>query len=172
MMTGHDDVLRRLGTEYAHGYGPAPIPCVIDEEVSDIVDFFYASDADDRQAMLAKMIAAHGFVLIAFAERMAARAIRENRPELITHGLAALRISANLVYFKEALPVVSLLYRSIQKLGLDARTVFGGAYGSEADDLGKVLDEFLCRSDEDRGIEAMGYIEGTDQDGFRYQRAW
>jgi hypothetical protein len=114
----------------------------------------------------------HGFVLVAFAERMASYAVRKQQPDLIAQSLSALAIAVKLVYIKEVLPVVSLLYRSVHKLDLDAHDVFANKGGYRNEMLDKFLDDFLCRSETDRSIEAMGYFEGNDQDGFRYKRTW
>ena len=167
-----DEVLRRLGSDYTHGYGPAPIPSIIDSEVSELVALLVAANGPERHDVLCRMAEVHGFVLVAFAERMASYAVRRQEPGLIARSLSALAIAVDLLYVKEALPVVSLLYRSIQKLGLDPRDVFAdnGGYGNAV--LDRFLGDFLRRSDEDRTVEAMGYVEGSDPDGFRYKRTW
>jgi hypothetical protein len=167
-----ENVLQRLGSEYTHGYGPAAIPSAIGDEVAEVIASLVASDAAGRRAIMRQMTEVHGFVLIAFAERMASRAVRENEPDFIAKGLSALAIAAGLVYIKEALPVVSLLLRSIDKLGLDARSVFRRASGFGNNELDRFLEEFPHRSKEDRSIEAMGYVEAEDLDGFRYKRTW
>ncbi len=69
--------------------------------------------------IISQMTRAHGSVLVAFAERLASRAVRENKPEFIGAGLSALAIAIKLLDFREVLPIVSLLHRSAEKLGLD-----------------------------------------------------
>jgi hypothetical protein len=34
------------------------------------------------------------------------------------------------------------------------------------------LEAYLKRSDEDKSLASMGYVEGTDEDGFRFLRTW
>jgi hypothetical protein len=114
------DQLLSLASDITDGYGPRPIPCCIDETVSDLVDSLETMDASTRQATLSNMEERHGFVLIAFAERMASLAVRTNQQRVIVIGLSALAIAAKLVYFKEVMPVLSLLYQSAQTLGLEA----------------------------------------------------
>jgi hypothetical protein len=34
------------------------------------------------------------------------------------------------------------------------------------------LEAFLKRTDEDKSLDSMGYVEGADEDGFRFVRTW
>jgi hypothetical protein len=34
------------------------------------------------------------------------------------------------------------------------------------------LEAYLNRSDEDKSLAAMGYVEGADEDGFHFVRTW
>jgi hypothetical protein len=166
------DLLLYLASDVTDGYGPRPIPSSIDEKVSELIASFEAMDAIGRRAALSIMEQRHGFVLIAFAERMSSLSVRTKRQDLIVSALSALAIAAKLVYFKEAMPVMSLLYRSVQKLGQNPRCILSNL-GSLADQqFSEFVNNFLKRSEEDRSIEAMGYEETSDADGFRYSRTW
>ena len=166
------ELLERLGSEYTHGYGPSPIPSGIDAEVDDVITSFIKMDERGRNEILSQMKEAHGFVFVAFAERMASCAVRERRSHLIERGLSALAIAVNLVYYKETLPAVSLLYHSASQLGLGTREFLASSDFLRNDVLNGFITDFLDRTEEDRGIEAMGYVEDEDRDGFRYRRTW
>lgn len=103
---------------------------------------------------------------------MAALAVREARPDLVDIGLTATAIAATLLYIKEALPVVSLLYRSAEKLGLDPRATFAKVTTFGNRQFDEFVRHFPERSEADRSIAAMGYVEREGRDGFLYERSW
>lgn len=167
-----DETLERLGSDYVNGYGLAEIPSPIDDEVSDLVSSVVAIDVGGREAVLSKMDESHGFLLLAFAERMAARTVRERQPDFAAAGLTAAAIAGALVYIKEALPIVSLLYDSIERIGFDPRVIFAGVPRFGNAELDEFIDHFPDRTKDDRRIEVMGYVGIEDQGGFRYERTW
>ena len=164
-----DRTLEKLASECTHGYGPSPLPNQIDEEVESLV---HAVASDGETDPLTKMNETHGFVLLAYAERMASLAVRENSVDTLSKGLVALRIASKLIYVKEALPVLALMYNSANKLGIDPTNLFSTLVLRDGDELKVFVDSFLSRSAEDRSIQAMGYVEGEDEAGFRYVRTW
>jgi len=162
--------LRLLGSERTNGYGPSSIPSPIDNEVTALL--MQLAIVSERKFVESQMVERHGLVLLAYAERMASYAVRTNQEEHIVKALLALSVAGKLVYYKESLPVVSLLYRSIQKLGLDPSKLFEKIPSDGDDEFACYLKTFPSRSQEDRSIEAMGFVEGHDSDGFRYIRTW
>lgn len=164
-----EGTLEKLASEYTHGYGPSPLPSQIDEEIESLVD---ALAEDDNAETPPDMNETHGFVLLAYAERMASLAVRESCVDALSKGLAALGIASRLIYVKEALPVLTLMHNSASKLGVDPTNLFSTLALREGDELQVFVDSFLNRSAEDRSIQAMGYIEGKDEGGFRYARTW
>jgi len=166
------DLLLYLASDATDGYGRQPIPSSIDDKVRELMTSLEAMDTQARHTTLSIMEVRHGFVLLAYAERMASLSVRTKKKELIVSALSALAIGAKLVYFKEAMPVMSLLYRSIEKLDLNPQNILFSP-GSFADQqFSEFAKGFLSRSDEDRSIEAMGYVENSDSDGFCYHRTW
>lgn len=167
------DLLLYLGSDATDGYGPRPIPSAIDEKVADLITSIKAMGATSRDATLSIMDERHGLVLIAFAERMSSLAVRTKRDDLLASAFVAIAIATRLINFKEILPVMSLLYKSASKLGADVKLAFrecGSVLGGKT--FSNLFSDFLNRADEDRSIEAMGYEEGSDADGFRYTRTW
>jgi hypothetical protein len=167
-----EDVLISLASDRTDGYGRRPIPDAVDAEIRGLVRYLSDADPVTRDALLSMMTERHGFVLLAFAERMASLAVRSWNPEFVREGLEALAFGTRLVYFKEAVSILSLLYRSLTKLGVNATAFFAGAVGLGDELFDSLVRAFPSRDEQDRAIEAMGYTEGLDQDGFRYARAW
>lgn len=168
-MTTIENALQKLASEYTHGYGPTPIPNQIDKEIEFLID---AVTKDTEAKILPEMNETHGFVLLAYAERMASLAVRENDVDILSRGLTSLSIASKLVYIKEVLPVLALLYHSASKLGIDLLELLSALNLDDDDELTPYIKRFPNRSTEDRSIQAMGYVEGDDGGGFRYVRTW
>jgi hypothetical protein len=172
MMSRIDDLLKLLGSTYTHGYGPARIPSAIDDEASELLAAIMELNETDRRATVAGMSEDHGSVMVALAMRAASRAVRIRQPKLITQGLSALAIASWLVDYREVLRILSLLYCSSRKLGLNSESIFVRS-NVGTDDFGDAVEYFPHRTEANASIEAMFFCEGEDQDGFRYvYRGW
>lgn len=73
---------------------------------------------------------------------------------------------------REDISILTLVHAAVHKLGLDPRAVFTGSAQQFGLTYTSGLEAFLGRSDEDKSIDSMGYVEGTDEDGFRFVRTW
>lgn len=169
-MQAFDEVLRRLGSEYTYGYGPTPIPSLIDEEVAQLLNSLLAFVPEQRGLFLEQMTEAYGFVFLAYAERMASQIIREQQPRVLREAMTAIAIAIQLVDVRDVLPVISLLSHSTEELGLEPLQQMRFASSLKNKTLDEYVDEFAARSADARRIEAMGYVKGQDSDGFRYFR--
>jgi hypothetical protein len=149
------------------GYLDEPIPSGRDEEISLPIA---AAERDGRLRELAGHLSeTHVSVLLAFAERMASLAIRLGDPGVMRRGLIAACLPIEVADRREVLLVLPLLWRTAERLGLDAVSEFTAVdrtVGCEE------LARFAARRPEDRTIESMGYVEARDDDGFRYERTW
>jgi hypothetical protein len=67
---------------------------------------------------------------------------------------------------------LTLIHAAAQKLGIDPRFVFLESARQFGLDDTSGLEAYLKRSDEDKSLASMGYVEGTDEDGFRFVRTW
>ncbi len=171
-MSEFDAVLVLLGSAHTEGYGNTPIPFAIDDGVRSLVTSLVALDATERHAAVSRMTEKHGFVLLTYAERMAVLAVRNKNPGYLADGLAATAIAAMLVYLKETFSIVSLLFRSAEKLGLDLESTSANVATFGNKDFDEFIQHFPKRSQADRKIEAMGYVERDGQEGFLYERTW
>jgi len=167
-----EDVLMLLASDSTNCYGPRPIPDAIDDDVRDLLRSIEDSTPETREALVSVMTERHGFVLLAFAERMASHAVRTHDTQFIRQGLQAAAIGSQSVYFKESVPALCLLYQSAVKLGCSGEILLGEVDCPESPLFETMLHAFPMRTEEDRSIESMGYIESFDHDGFRYHRTW
>lgn len=171
-MRSPKDVIEFLGSSQTNGYGPMPIPVGIDDDIHDILLPFFRNGQGNGNAWTSHITERHGFVLMAYAERMASRAIRESRKDLLFESLSALALATPVVYIKEAIPIVGLILHSAHKLGVSPQDLLMDRKRIPSMVVDNLIMEYEERQEEDRSIEAMGYIEGVDADGFRYVRTW
>jgi hypothetical protein len=167
-----NEIIDSLGSERTKGYGPRPIPSDIDDDVRTVVQAIAREHGGARADIIARLTEVHGLVLNAFAERMAAYAVRNGQARHIQEALDALAIALPLVDYREVIPILALLFHSAEKIGLDARTAFEAAMVRADAAFQRMAGGFLTVDEESRSIATMCYIESTDQDGFRYKRTW
>lgn len=170
-----DQILSRLTTERVDNSGNLPIPSLVDDDTAQLVDAYQASSKHERQKLVSQLNASadfNGFLFTSFAERMAARAVRENDARWIESGFVALKIASQMIDVREAFLVVNLLYRSCEILRLESHSLFQTQLCNDGSPLDQFLSAFHTRSQKDRSIKAMGYLETIDMGGFRYQRSW
>jgi hypothetical protein len=67
---------------------------------------------------------------------------------------------------------LTLIHAAVQKLGIDPCFVFLESARQFGLDDTSGLESYLNRSDEDKSLASVGYVEGTDKDGFRFVRRW
>lgn len=169
-MADFEKLLGRLGSDNTNGYLHFPLPSPVDEEVELLVTAVV--EQDHESDLLLQMNQSHGYLLLAFAERMAALAIRRDSADLLRTPAAALAIASKLIDFRDVLIVLSLVANSATRLGVDLPTLFPTSVLKSTDELRPSVDGFMKRSVRDRSIQAMGYIEDEDEGGFRYRRTW
>lgn len=151
-------------------YYKQPIPSEIDEKISLVVADLMSLDNEQLESIIANVSGDNARVLGLYAERMASLAVRNNGVEPLKKGLFALLIYARTEDPKEVLLVLSLLHDAAIKIAGTAQNIFDevGSMIGAAD----LLNGFLNRSDEDKSIDAMGYEESQNEDGFLYVRTW
>jgi hypothetical protein len=167
-VTEIDELVQFLASDQTDGYGSSPIPSPIDDAVRRLLQFGSSADVVTPFSQSSEVEESLGFVLAAFAQRMAAIAVRNAEERYLSEGLLALRLALRVLESREILPVLSLLLRSAQKVGSNVEALFSAAsVGDTA--FRTFLTAFLRRSERDQSIEAMGYVESCDKDGFRYR---
>ena len=151
-------------------YYKQSLNCGIDQKLRGLISKIVALEQADLDSILEKVSGDNARVLGLFAERMASLAVRLNSVEHVKDGLAALLVYSRSEDPRDVLLVLSLLHDASIKTFGNAKDVFSEVSAS----VGGVdlLDGFLRRSDEDKSIEAMGYEESKNEEGFLYVRTW
>jgi hypothetical protein len=150
--------------DYLH----APIPTEDDAAIRSFVRNAAANGSSENAFALTD---AEALVLVLFAERMAALAVRENSGQHVKDGLLALAIEAGNLDLSESLGSTSVLWDAATRVMQDPESVFAECCqrAPESEFL-DALRHFLRCPPEERSLEAWAYEVFTDCEGFRYQR--
>jgi hypothetical protein len=170
------DAINSLEEAVAHaefnGYGPREIPHSLDSLPEAVVDLYLAADIHDRELVsYLSVVAAQ--VLCSFAERQASVAVRHESAVALKLSLVALGIAGSVeTDERNLLPVIALPWHSAKLLGLNPSVVFMELAMQMPRPGKELLLAFSRRPPESRSIACMGYVEASDNDGFRYRRTW
>ena len=108
-------------------------------------------------------------VLCAYAERMASLAVRRRDADLLVRAVVAVVIGGLDQNALEALMVMPLIENSARLLTVDLAGIFEQAAAVVGHPGSVNLMVWLTRAPQDRTLAAMGFAEGSDDDGFRYR---
>jgi len=171
--TGTAEELTPFLSASNRGYVDSAIPAGRDEQLAAFLDRLVSSDVATRSQAADTLGPSYTSTFLAFAERMASRAVREKSATHAELGLSALvltwRRSKDVT---AAIPPMGLLYDAAKRAGADPAQLFRKVAAASPEDLGPVLLDFLMRPDLDEIAEEMGFAQGSDRDGFRYRRTW
>lgn len=165
-----EDMIRALESENLAGYGSWSLPCPVDDEISKIINIFLASKLDASKISFSK--AKTSFLFLAFSERMAILGVREPSENRLFEGLVAHVIEDFRYDPRENLLVLSLLYYSALKIGLNPVNLFQKVAGFATPKSANYILEYARREPEAQDIHLMGYKEVVTPDGFSYERTW
>jgi hypothetical protein len=157
-------------TRYA-GYGLAPFPDPRDAEINFYVAGVRAGAAEEVRAALAEVSGRGRQVLVAYAERSASIAVRNNVPDRLVRALIALVIGGLTQNALEALMRTALVEDAARRLGADPADVFAQAADLVGEIGGFALKLWLGRRPEDRTPECMGFTATGEGLSFRYEWA-
>ena len=155
-----------------NGYGTWPIPHDLDQSITALIGDWCDLGDEQRIGESSTITARQCQTLLAYSERMASKAVRTRDSECIRLGLIALGVDGWRTDWRDNIMVLSLHARSSEIIGADPSTLFGEAGQCLAPNVQRSFELFLQRDPEDRSIEAMGFTESRDEDGFRYKRTW
>jgi hypothetical protein len=152
------------------GYGQQKLPSARDMEVETLLREAIAAGAipDALRGATDQQRA----VLRVFAERISSLAVRARSEEKVILALAVLCLSASRSDARELAAILPLPLHAARVVGLDINEAVKRVRGIVGDALAEPLLDFLKRAPEDRSLEAMGYVAGADEGGFRYMRLW
>jgi hypothetical protein len=161
-----------LNVDQNNGYGPAPIPNPRDGEIESLLVKWQSLNSPERSAAAAQINEDQRFTLLAFAERMATAAVRHKDPSRIHLGLLALGLDGWKSDWRDNATILCLHYDAATRLAADPGQVFSKAGCLLSEKVSQSFADFLARTDEDKALDAMGYVTGRDEGGFRYNRDW
>ncbi|MGE0482692.1 MAG: hypothetical protein AB7Q81_00985 [Gammaproteobacteria bacterium] len=167
-----DELIALFARDGHVAYLPRPLPDGLDELVCRIVRAYRESEPDD-QALLSCLPDIAGSVLLAFAERWAAVAVRTQRLGALHEAAMAVGLAASLRGDeREGMLVMPLLWHAAATLGVHQAHLFSSVAGELPPAGAGALRAFVARKPEDQTLECMGYCVGADEQGFRYVRTW
>ncbi len=147
------------------------LPSSLDLKISDMVGLFADLPAAEKDEICASITSHQAGILLTFARRMAALAVRENSKGRIFEGLIAVGLH-NSKYgdFRDEAVALSLLNNSALKTESNPIDLFETAANTFTNSAGDIFKAFLKRKPENKKIDAMGYREIYKSDGFAYER--
>lgn len=164
-----DQIIKGLTVENTAGYGSWPLPCMLDENLSIVINTYSKLPPNAYVGYRKKFNPYNPWPLFTFAERMAILGVREHSIQRIFEGLIALVIEDLRYDSREALLILSLLYHSASKISADPINMFDKAAMFASREMANILSDFARYP---TPIYKMGYIETISDDGFKYLRTW
>jgi hypothetical protein len=141
---------------------------------------FRAATPEERSAMNAALTKGEAGVLDGIAQEAAEAAVREDDPEQIRLGLAALALEGGWPDWRDTAVLLTLLHVSARKLHLDADRLFDEeadalayepvherAYFSNAGSA--IIRSYAGRPDRLKELDVMAYEEYVGPNGFGYR---
>jgi len=153
------------------GYGLAPFPDPRDAEINFYVAGVRAGAAEEVRAALTEVSERGRQVLVAYAERSASIAVRNNVPDRLVRASIALVIGGLTQNALEALMRMALVEDAARRLGAEPAGILAQAAGLVGEMGGFALKLWLGRRPEDRTPECMGFRATGEGLNFRYEWA-
>jgi hypothetical protein len=150
-------------------YGPSPLPNSRDDLVDKVIDRAVAGGPPVVAGVIKAASESGRRVLRAYARRMASLAVRRRSTQLLVRAAIAVVMGGLDQNALEALMVMPLIEHSAGLL----ETSLAGVFEQAATVVGHPgtvnLMVWLTRKPEDRTLASMGFVESSDEGGFRYK---
>jgi len=151
------------------GYGPSPLPNLRDDLVGKAIDQAVSGGAPVVADLVQGASEAGRRVLRAYGERMASLAVRRRDAGLLVRAVIAVVIGGLDQNALEALMVMPMIEHSAGLLDADLAGLFEQAANVVGHPGSVNLVTWLTRTPEDRTLASMGFVESSDEGGFRYK---
>lgn len=155
-----------------HGYGPAPLPNHLDDEVDAFVTRAITGAPRSMDELLPRLSEEGRRVLAAYAERMASLAVRAHDRAVLVKALVALILGGLDENRRESLMVMAPIEDAADRSGTDLTGLFAEVSRIVGHPGTANLAMWLSRQEEDRSLKSMGFVATEEADGFRYQLDW
>lgn len=140
----------------------------IDRETNEIIDYYKNINKEEQNRLCTFITVDLAWVLLCFAIRMATYSLRLSSQKYFTNGLYALSMTLGKLDKRELLVVLPLYYE-VQKRNSWSFNEFL----KQNDDFSSMLSNFICRREEDKSLECMGYILEVDENNNKvFRRSW
>ena len=166
------NLAEKLSSPASDGYLQRSLPCELDVAVTSVVDDYIAGTESERATVRAAFDTGQSFGWLVYAERMASLALRTMSRLVLLQGLVALIIEGFRLDARENIPILSLLNRSAEKMGIDPSVLFNEATRLAPEPTATQFKKFSDRSPDQKSINAMGYQELESEGGLLYIRKW
>ena len=169
-----DVVARALDSvtpDTATGYFDQRIPCELDEVVSHLMKGLIGSDLGEREQMLDEWFD-HWQLgsLRTFCVRVCSLAVREGSVDLLGTALTATALEGFRLDPRDGgYQSLGVAHHTARVLAANPEELFSAAATFANPVMEQHLRTFLVRPDLDRILALMGYADGADEDGFRYE---
>jgi hypothetical protein len=150
-------------------FGLAEFPDVRDGDVDEFVRSLRTGGPPAVSKALATVSEKGRQVLRVYAERAAARAVRDRSRDMLVLGTIALIVGGLDQNALEALTRMPLIEDASKRLEIELSDVFEDVAAVVGHPGSVNLMVWLTRSPEDRTPECMGFAAAEDQAGFRYR---
>jgi hypothetical protein len=161
------ELLRSLA---ADRYVARSVPGPRDDEIAELVG--NVTSVEDFASLASGLDLASGRVLNNFAKRAASQAVRLANESWVRHGLIAALLSATVEDYREIARTNSLLFRAAELIDSEPVELFEEAAELATPDVANAFRIFAHADESARSISVMGYVEGADDDGFRFISEW
>lgn len=154
----------------AQRYAPEAVPGPRDGEIAKLISAVASHLDFDNLASGLNLASCR--ILNLFAKRTASLAVRMDDASWIHLGLIAALLSSTVEDHREIARTHSLLFRAAELVGSDPVELFESAAAIASPDAAEGARLFAHAGESARSISVMGYMEGVDEDGFRFISAW
>ena len=164
-------VLEALTDERARAYFDEPIPSELDGTMASLVDGLVKCTLGEREQMLDEWFDHwQQGALRTFCVRVCSLAVREHSVDLVGTALTAAALEGFRLDPRDGgYQSLGVAYHTARALEADPDELFAAAATFANPVMEQHLRTFLLRPDLDRILSLMGYAEGSDDDGFRYE---
>lgn len=167
-----EDLTKVVIDERHYGYLRQPIPSALDDMVVTLIRSYQESD-EDEQGLIECLPQEAASVLLVFAERQAACAVRTRRFGALTEAAMAIGLAASVGRDeREGMVVMPVVWHAAALLGVHQSHLFNSTASKLPQAGARALSAFAARKAEDQTLECMGYRTEDGRDGFRYVRTW
>lgn len=171
LMAFTEELNRYLENYRSLDYYQQPIPSEIDQRMDEAVKLFISADPAERETFQSSLTPSVRSQFAIYGHRVATRANREKRPDLLELGLVAAVIANYIVPANRRIEISLAIYHyTAVKLGRDPRDLFTYAADYAAADLAASLVAFGSRGDVT--LKKYGWKEIDSPDGMLYKFDW